>query len=98
MIMLFPVFLKILLKSALHDLSTQIITFASFFLEPVQLKALKLCFMIKFMEKISQFVHGSFEILLNTFILKCSIRIERTVWEENGKSQCRSFARVLEKL
>lgn len=40
--MLFPMFLKILLKSALHDLSTQIITFASFFLEPVQLKLLYL--------------------------------------------------------
>lgn len=40
--MLFPVFLKTLLKSALHDLSTQIITFASFYLEPVQLKPLQL--------------------------------------------------------
>lgn len=29
--MLFPVFLKILLKSALYDLSAQITTFASFF-------------------------------------------------------------------
>lgn len=46
--MLFPVFLKILLKSALYDLSARIITFAFFFLEPVQLKLLKLYFMIKF--------------------------------------------------
>lgn len=40
--MLFPVFLKILLKPAFHDLSTQIIIFASFILEPVQLKPFKL--------------------------------------------------------